>query len=186
MTTEIDKYLPRFKDHQIKHVLNDGHFQSFVCEVPGDSNFAFTVTTIPYWLYVSGDIGHMAFWRQEDMLSWLFRGYKDISYLSSKAQEVPIEEFNLDFAKQQVREWIKDLDKEWQEESEQDCDFVPTEKEYDRRNSLEEALDATDENEFYSSLSTLDDFPSGNVWTQNYLRCYAALFWFVQNVKLGA
>lgn len=81
-----------FRDHVLTVRLDQsGPFRSYRCQRPGSWCYGFDVTFVPGWVYLSGDIGHLALSREVDMLPWLrgvlTRGTIDLRYVAEKSPQ---------------------------------------------------------------------------------------------------
>lgn len=60
-----------FKEHVItRNELSSDIIRYWRFQKPGTWNYGFDVHTIPGWIFLSGDIGHLAISREADMLPW--------------------------------------------------------------------------------------------------------------------
>lgn len=89
MSTHIDSLATKsFASHQITRRHDSELLRWYCCQKPGTWIYGFHVTFTPGWVFISGDIGHLALCRMDDMLPWLrsvFNGAIDFRYIAEKA-----------------------------------------------------------------------------------------------------
>lgn len=96
-----------FAEHRLTQELDDGLFRAWWCARPRSGTYSFRVVTAPGWLYLSGDIGHLALSRERDMLPWtrsVVTGESvDLCYLAEKTpRTLQTTEFNYEEAYEQL------------------------------------------------------------------------------------
>jgi adenylate kinase family enzyme len=183
---EHEKYaVDAFKNHVIRQDLNQGLFRSWRCGAPDDSNHHFHVTTTPGRIFVAGDNGTMVWERNPDMIPWVRGSIHSIDYFASKVpNEIPVEEWDVDVA----REWVQDQILEENEERDEDNEEGTNER-ISKYQELLEILsdDEVYEHEFYRALSDSGlndgcDWPDFTNYTSNFLWCREDLKWFLANL----
>lgn len=174
-----------FCDHQITQRLDQGMFRSWRCQRPGSWNLGFDVTTTPGALIVSGDLGTLVVERcedMEDMIAWARGAIGDIHYFASKvSREIPTEGFDLEAAREAVREGLKEAI----------ADGYDRERIGRWRSLLGElsGMDASEPNEwevekkiFCSGLYDGVDWPNCRNWRSRFLWQREALKWFLAHL----
>lgn len=167
----------QFVEHKIETVLDRGIFRSFRCQTPGTWSYAFDVTFKPGWVFVTGDIGHLALTRETDMLPWLRgvlshdSGGIDLRYVHEKVPN------NIT-----CREWDKEAAREFV-----DSVLADVEIDYEERLGLYEFFDQhTFETTIVTKLADIDPcfYECGDPteWTGRFLWCVLALRWFVRTL----
>ena len=100
-----------FKDHELEQTLDSGLFRSWRCRRPTSWAYGFDVTTSPGWLFIGGDIDHLALKREADMIAWGRRCFDrpqiDLHYVSSKApQSLNRTAFNSDLIRPALEDYL--------------------------------------------------------------------------------
>lgn len=94
-----------FAGHQLEVLHESGLLRHYRCGSPNRNAYAFWVTTIPGYLFLTGDLGTTVLRRESDMLQWLPRALRDPHYLMSKVvRGIETEEFDPECAAQWVKE----------------------------------------------------------------------------------
>lgn len=121
MSKVVEEVVPRalsaFAEHEItKRVEADEGVRWYRCQKPGTWVYGFNVTFTPGSVFVTGDIGHLALSRQEDMLPWL-RGTimrddpvrMSWGYIAEKVKlEIPTREWSEDAARRAAMEVLSE------------------------------------------------------------------------------
>lgn len=176
---QIDRNAVRaFKDHEITVRLDqEGPFRSYRCQRPGSWTYGFDVTFTPGWVFISGDIGHLAISRLPDMMEFLrgtlAKGGIDFRYVAEKVPNCIA-----------TREWSEEAAHELIERI---CDSE--EIAYEKRLELQEfgSDEGTWEHETIPALFDLGvnewyEYGDANDWTPHFLWNVFALRWFVQKM----
>ncbi len=165
--TEIERCAAiSFASHQVTELSRSGVFRSWQCAKPGSWHLAFTITTIPNCLILTGDVGDLIVERHYDMLPWCRGSCRSTGYFAEKVpNNIITTEFNWEFAEawRQMELQNEDINAEYR------C-FL---EDFDIN-------DESTETELYRELSGyVDELPSFRVWTRRFLWCREAIRWFV-------
>lgn len=159
-----------FKNHVVTELSRNGVFRSWRCAEPGTGIFAFTITTIPGHLIITGDLGCLVLKRVYDMLPWCRGSCDSTEYFAEKVVKgQAIEKFSTDVLNEWVAEMLEDED-------------VSVEG----KRTLREAL-GTDEGpaekwyERFREVWQNGDPPNWEMYTNRFLWCRDAIRWFVMN-----
>lgn len=175
---QIQKFAANsFREHVLTERLNEGLFRSYRCQKPGSWCYGFDVTFTPGWVFLSGDIGHLALSREADMLPWL-RGVltRDTIDLRYVAEKVPQSIVN--------REWSASAAKEL-------LDRICESRRIKKVDRAELKSLADDRYEWETTviprlvdLGVHDFYEYGDAsdWTANFLWCVMGLKWCVQAI----
>lgn len=165
-----------FKHHVATRVHGVGLYRSWRCSRDGTGIYAFSVTTVPGRLIVSGDIGFLAVERTEDMIPWCRGSIESIAYFAEKVPPcIHTREFDGDVAIEWLQEQLADEDAEW----------LPT-----QRTTLQTALAWVESGECgeesllreLHDADVIDESPDFANWTRNFLWCRAALRWLLERI----
>lgn len=174
----------RFEKFVITEKSRNGVYRSWYCGEPGQFDFSFTITTIPWYIIITGDLGDLIVSRCYDMLPWCRGSCHSTDYFASKVpRSVKTEEFSPEV----LEEWIKEEIEEIREVQEEEDNLDPDYRKDDRR-ILEEAGEYGFDNdgEGYWRRELCDvydgsDAPSWSIWTREFLVCREAISWFVKH-----
>lgn len=170
----------RFEKFEIKELSRNGVYRSWFCSEPGTWDCSFTITTIPGYLFVTGDLGDLVVARCYDMLPWCRGSVHSTHYFSEK---VSSQMETTEFSHEVLREWIDEELKEIRARKE-DGEEISDDDEI-----IELLTEATesgieDEGEAYfrhkfSEVYDGGDPPSWDMWKHRFLTCREAVRWFV-------
>ena len=151
----------------------------------------FDVTTIPGYLFVTGDVGSLIVSREEDMIPWCRGSCKSTDYFAEKVkQPIRQEEFSWEAFREWVEWWEQENLPEKDEDDKEDAEQVREYKEILEKlhNALgiegrirdEDAPGWLYDNLGYNILE--DSFQSWTIWEPGFLWCREAVRWFCENV----
>lgn len=159
-----------FKDRVITELSRNGVFRSWRCAKPGTGIFAFTITTIPGHLIITGDLGSLIVTRTYDMLPWCRGSCDSTDYFAEKVPHgLVIEKFSTDV----LEEWITEM-------------LADEDVSVEGKRTLREAI-GTDEGpaekwyERFREVWDGGDPPNWDMYTNRFLWCRDAIRWFVMN-----
>lgn len=160
-----------FQDHEVVQTLDNGFYRSWKCYKPGTCFYAFTVTTIPGHIIVTGDVGDLIVSRTEDMIGWCKGSIQSIDYFASKVpHSIPTKGYDSEVAL------------EWLEEQAKEEGLSPAELSIVQ--NLKDCVD--DQEELFRGLSCcgmLDgDYPTPENFNSNFLWCREAIKFLLENV----
>lgn len=152
---------------------------SWLCDRPEDSNYHFTVVSVPGRVMVFGDLGTLVVERCRDMIAWSRSAIESLDYFAEKVvREIKTKEYDPDM----VRGWVYETDKALAD-GEYDADSklarewpeVRAEVEshlYDGRHAV---LSVIWEANVWDEMPDFDNFESGFLWRRE------ALKWFLKS-----
>lgn len=156
-----------FANHEVTSLLSSGLYRHWRCAKPGDSAYAFNVTTIPGRLIVTGDIGCLILERTDDMIAWSRGSINSMSYFAEKVpHEMPTSEYDPDV----VERWVKDTietAREWGV-SAKACEALRAIDDFTMKPHVEQAI-------FDSGAVDGSDWPTLTNWTSSFLWCREAI-----------
>lgn len=170
-----------FADHVCTQTLDAGEWRSWRCAKPGTGTYSFNVDLRPGWLFIHGDIGFMVFTRERDMLPWVRGAIDDPHYMAGKVPNcIATREHSPDDAKQVVREIIPRIRTEL---------LLHGMTRDDRRERIEEWMDATDSDESWSEAQhemiragVISDYHQCEDLTFEVRWCVEALRWWLKAI----
>lgn len=163
-------------EHQLEQRSTNGLFRSWRCMMPDSWNYGFDVTTTPGWIFLYGDIGHLALCRDEDMLPWVrgrFGGSSiDFRYIAEKSpQEIITRKWDQDAAIRQLDEHLADVE----------IDDYEKRLEYmDSARACEDQCEWLDLCRDLCSDGVCDMPPDGTDWAPGFLWCVFGLKRFIE------
>lgn len=194
--TELEKRIRESSDRAFdKHVITLLHacgvYRSWRCGRPNDSAYAFTITTIPGYLIITGDLSTLVVGRTYDMLPWCRGSVDSTGYFFEKADHT----FNkVEFVEEMFDAWrndrIAELQKELKAYQDDDEEFDAGVWE-DEKKTIVEQIEQLDEyciqdeggeQAAYADLRDhFDDFPNWRDYTPQMYWLRDAVRWFVMN-----
>ena len=173
----------RFEKFEIHERSRNGVYRSWFCNEPGHWDCSFTITTIPGYLFVTGDLGDLVVARVYDMLPWCRRSVHSTGYFFEK---ISLEIKKTEFSRELVEEWIKERIDEIKSRTEDDDDDI--EAYADELRTLNEVLDDGfddyGEEHFAEVLQpSYDgcDYPDWHIYSRQVLCLREAVRWFVMH-----
>ena len=161
-----------FAGHQLETIHESGLFRHYRCGSPHRNAYAFWVTTIPGYLFLTGDLGETVLRREADMLPWLARAIDDPHYLAGKvAPEINTKEFDEERAKRWVREFAEEC---------------PDELSAEQAEELMGQIEEKGEGAIGDIMCALGDYdpPSCRKLSATFWWHYECLKWFARAAKL--
>lgn len=172
----------RFKDFIIEEQYRIGVNRSWICRDPKSWDCSFTITTIPYHLIVTGDLGDLIVSRSYDMLPWCRGSAHSTEYF---AEKVPHGYQTHEFCHEVLREWICDKISEYQDCIKEDPSCA---RDYrDRLTILHDTLSDGVENDYEGYFIRhlediwIDEIPNWHAPTERFLWLRDAVAWFCSN-----
>ena len=169
MTRDIEEMAGKaFAEHQITRRFDSELVRHYRCQKPGTWTYGFDVTFTPGWVFIHGDIGHLALNREADMLPWLRRLFEceriDFRYAAQKAPScIKTREWTEEAAHRAIDNWLDGR-----------------ERTYDEQRELHDLVDEQwDEAVRIMSEDGPMEFDPRD-WTPEFLWCLYGLRWFVR------
>ncbi len=173
----------RFANHIIHCDLSHGMYRSWRCGILNQNHDSFVITTIPGSLIITGDVGDLIVTRCDDMIAWCRKSISDIDYFAEKVvNSIDTKSYSHEVA----REWIEDMIQELENETEYDGSGERDEHLSSLRDMLDRDLSDYSERMILDELHdcwTGSDCPRFITWNKNFLACYFAIKWFIDNHK---
>lgn len=163
-----------FAHHKITQKLNEGLYRSWRCGAEQSSFYHFHITTIPGYLFVTGDIGELIVSREADMIAWCRLAIDDLRYFASKMpSQIVKREYDPDVARAWIDELLANVDGSYRS-----IDLA-------KLTELRELAD--DPHQFQQELHEEQfcdgaDCPDFNNYTSNYLWCREAIKWLLERL----
>ncbi|MDI3237542.1 hypothetical protein QK338_05350 [Acinetobacter ursingii] len=182
----IESFLNDVKNHELTVNLDQGVFRDITLMKPNDTSYFYNITTRPYYLMISGDMGCYVFSRTKDMFNF-FRDDKNKysineGYWAEKIQAGEYEKYSPEAAREALNQEFEN----WKE-----CIEASDEEILEEKQRLDE-IDTDDYFEFMEAVRNwcpskdgvqLNDFWEHdlNEYTYHYVWCLYAI---VHAIKL--
>ena len=172
MTRDIEEMAGKaFAEHQITRRFESELVRHYRCQKPGTWIYGFDVTFTPGWVFIHGDIGHLALSREADMLPWLRRLFEcdriDFRYAAQKAPQcITTREWTEEAAHRAIDNWADG--RELSADDRQEMHTLLADGEWDAAVQLMYEHDS----------GPLEIDPRD--WTPGFLWCLYGLRWFVR------
>lgn len=171
----------RFEKFEIHERSRNGVYRSWFCNEPGHWDCSFTITTIPAYLFVTGDLGDLVVARVYDMLPWCRRSVHSTGYFFEKiSREIKKTEFSRELVEESVNERIDEINslvENYDEDIEEYADELRTLKDV-----LSGGFDDNGEEYYYEQLRDVYDgcdYPDWHIYSRQVLCLREAVRWFV-------